>query len=247
MLTLTRAEVSRAAGNRVYWAVVAGTLLMLASGVYGVWSMNADAVAAGAESAQSVGRLMASQAFVTGLFAAIIGILVATRDFGSKLINRTVRIAPIESVIMAKGVVASLFGLVTGALGAVATLVYTSMALSSGGHALDLAENTAVFILRHSCHAGLAGMWGVFLGFVLRSAVLAIIVQIGYQVFLEDTVIKSFPSVGRWLPGGAEFGIVQDVSFAQHTSVSIGLATYVAWLALLAVAARAATLARKAR
>jgi hypothetical protein len=235
---LTRAELGRAATNRVYWGVAAAGVALVVVSVLMGSTQPVNGVGAGLTSAQQASQALAINAYAITLFTAIIGILIVTRDFGSRMMSRILRVAPGETpVLAAKAVTAAVFCRVVGLLAATATLAVVWWSLHRSGQTMDLGLSPVLFVLRHALNASLSGLWGVFLGFVLRSSTLAIVVQAVYVFLLESTLISSFPAIGRWLVGGAGSAIVDDPTVPSRFSLPQGLGLYLGWLIVLAVVA----------
>jgi ABC-type transport system involved in multi-copper enzyme maturation permease subunit len=234
--SLIQAEVLRELRNRVYWSVALGGIAMVAMSIILAAPDQIEALEAGLIDSATVTRTLAVNAFAITLFTSVIGILVVTRDFGSRMMSRVVRLTPSQApTFIAKAVAATVFCLIVGLLSAIAAVAAVWWTMRNTGYVMDLGMVPALFVIRHALHAVLSGLWGVFLGFLVRSSVVAITVQAAYLFVLEATIIKTVPSVGRWLIGGAGSAVVDDPTAPWRFGFPAGVGIYAAWVLALAV------------
>jgi hypothetical protein len=82
----------------------------------------------------------------------------------------------------------------------------------------------------------IAGAIGVAVGLIIRSQLWSVLALVVWMTMLEASIVHFFPSVGRWLPGGADAAIVSDATVHQRLPVAVGFAVLLAWAALIAAA-----------
>jgi hypothetical protein len=247
MRGLAKAETIRVLTRRSAWAVIAGGLAFVALGLVPMANEFKDSLASGSISVGQASGELAVSAYTMYLFGVFVGAMVATGDNRSKMSARIRRLAPLDGVILAKGIAAAGAGAIAGVLAAVTAILAAWLSLRNLGYGFELAGSPLVFVARHALHVALGGVWGVALGFLLRSTAVAILFQLAFQPLVENWVINSRPSIGRWLPGGAESAVVGDPTLAARLGFLAGLAVLVGWIATMLVTARTATHARLAR
>jgi hypothetical protein len=72
----------------------------------------------------------------------------------------------------------------------------------------------------------------VFVGSIVRAQVAALAGIVVWTTMVEAALLHLFPSVGRWLPGGAEAAVVADPSLPQRLSRPGGALLLLAWIAV---------------
>jgi hypothetical protein len=149
--------------------------------------------------------------------------------------------------MIAKAVVAAIFCFVVGVIAAVAVLFATEWVLRDSPMGMDLGSSIAVHVAKHALNAMLSGVWGVFLGFLLRIPLVAVLVQVVYAFLLEPAVAGAFPDARRFLIGGAGSAVVDDPTLPLRLDFFQGVAVYAAWIVLLAIIAYMANRSRKGK
>ncbi len=85
------------------------------------------------------------------------------------------------------------------------------------------------------------GLIGVAIGALVRNQIAAVVGVLVWMLAVEQIVISAFPTVGRWMPGGATSALLQ-----LGPTISLDgelLSSSVGWLILLGYTAAAVTLA----
>jgi len=174
-------------------------------------------------------------ASVSFLFAAIGGALRVTGELRSRSMGLTVLACPDRTpVLVAKSLVAAALG---GAYGLVAVATAAGIGFVELGPQFVLSSRIVGLGALVVAAGALAGPWGVMIGTLLRSSLLAGGALFIYTAMAEAAVIHYFPVVGRWLPGGALASLLTDPSVQHRLAPVAGLAVLVGWLAVAAAAA----------
>jgi hypothetical protein len=141
-------------------------------------------------------------------------------------------------VVVAKLLTVAVTGAVLSAVAFGLALAAAIPTLSAHGiH--HLAGDTAQMWLGAIVTGALFGALGVAIGAITRSTVVAIIATVVWVQFVEEAFLASvLPSVGRWLPTGANLSITHTSNDPHQLLVPVAAAaTLVAWTAVLAVGA----------
>jgi ABC-2 type transport system permease protein len=177
------------------------------------------------------------------LLFGVLGALVATNEYGSGLIRMTLAATPQRGLVLAAK--AALAGLAAFALAVVITLpaFLAGQAILSGAQAPHLSfgdHHVLLRLLGIVYYMTAAGLIGLFLGILVRSAAAAIISVFGLMLVLPLLADKITPNaVTRHTVPYLPFNL-GDEMLHQHTGLSPGAAVLglAAWvLALAAVAA----------
>jgi ABC-type transport system involved in multi-copper enzyme maturation permease subunit len=189
-------------------------------------------------STQSIHHIL-SLAALTSMVMLAVGIGAMAGEYRHGTVVPTFLVTPRrERVVLAKLATVVLIGAVLSAVAFGLALAGAIPALSAHGiH--HLAGDTAQMWLGAIVTGALFGALGVAIGAVTRSTVVAIIgtlvwVQLVEQAFLASVV----PSIGRWLPTGANLAITHT-SENPHDLLTpvLAVAVLLAWTAVLATGA----------
>ncbi len=176
------------------------------------------------------------------IIALVVGLLSVTTEFRHQTIGRTFQLVPSRTrVVVAKMLVGAVYGLVFFALGAVPLL---GVMLVSGQ---DLAFGTQAQAALWQGPVGLALMtvFGVALGALLRSQVVAVALALVHFFIIESLFVQFLPEVGRWLPFqalNALFTSEETAALAGDMAGPVlepltGLAVFLGYVAVAATAA----------
>jgi hypothetical protein len=179
--------------------------------------------------------------FAGTLFAMLFGAVLVTNEYRSGAIGRSVLHAPSRTVLLAvKLSTTTIAGLVFGIASAGGALVVAWLAFRAHDVSLVMDSRTWTISGAIVLVCVFAGPWGAAIGFLLRSQVLAIVVLMVWTTTAETLILKSFPSVGRFLPGGAQDAVLGDPTFPDRLAAPYGVLLLLAWGAAAALAAQQA-------
>lgn len=168
------------------------------------------------------------------LFAAALGVIVASGEFRHATATSTYLAIPNRArVLAAKAVAAALMGLLVGfASAAVATIIGLSFTTARG---YDILLSTAT-IARYAAGATIGGALlaaaGVGLGSLIRSQVGAIITVFVWGLVLEQTISGVWDTAERYLPYRAAASLA-----GNELSAGVTALPFIAAAALVAAAA----------
>jgi ABC-type transport system involved in multi-copper enzyme maturation permease subunit len=176
------------------------------------------------------------------VIALIVGLLSVTTEFRHETIGRTLQLTPSRTrVVVTKMMVGALYGVVFFALG----LVVVGAILLLSGTELDLGEAVVAALWQGPVGLALMAVFGVAVGALLRSQVVAVALMLIYVFIIESLVMQFLPDIGRWLPFQAlnalflseELTAGMGVDAAAPLAPMVGLAVFVAYFVVAATAA----------
>jgi ABC-2 type transport system permease protein len=139
---------------------------------------------------------------------------------------------------MASKAVASLVGgAAFGIAGAASAYGASAVVLRFHGEHLVFDGESLLIVLGVFAVCALAAPWGMLIGWIVRSQTGALGGIMAYTLIAESAIIALSPSVGRFLPGGAESSIFRDFASGETLGWPWGFVLFTGWIALAAVAA----------
>jgi hypothetical protein len=179
--------------------------------------------------------------FAGSLFAMLFGAILVTNEYRSGAIGRSVVHAPSRTALLSvKFGVSAIGGLLVGAASAGGALLVAWLAFRTHHVSLVMDGRTWTICGAIVLVCLFAGPWGAAFGFLLRSQVLAILSLVVWTALAETMILSNFPSVGRFLPGGAQDAVMGDPTFPQRLAAPYGVLLLLAWGAAAALAAQQA-------
>jgi hypothetical protein len=175
------------------------------------------------------------------VIALIVGLLSVTTEFRHETIGRTLQLTPSRTrVVVTKMVVGAGYGLVFFLLG----LVPIALLLLASGAELDLGAATTRALWQGPVGLVLMAVFGVAIGALLRSQVVAVALTLLYVFVVESLFVQFLPSVGRWLPLQAlnamfvpEEMLANQPGMMQPLDPTVGLVVFLVYCTLAAAAA----------
>jgi hypothetical protein len=235
---LVRAELARLRGRRSIIVLPAVGAVFVALSTAGNAPVQRDKVLAHSSTLGDASYFLIGMAFAMVLFSALSGALQITSELRCRSFGLMALVAPRRTPLLwAKAVVAGVAGMIQGAVGVVVAIVTARLSMGRYGMTIPLDGRTAGLAAGLVLLCGLAGVWGLCIGALVRAQVAALAGIVVWTTMVEAAVIHLFPAVGRWLPGGAEASVVADPSLPQRLGRPGGGALLVAWTLLAAAAA----------
>ena len=131
------------------------------------------------------------------IIALVVGLLSVTTEFRHQTIGRTFQLVPSRTrVVAVKMLVGAAYGVVFFVLGVVPLL---GVMLVSGRD-LEFGELTQAALWQGPVGLALMTVFGVALGALLRSQVVAVALALVHYFIVESLFVQFLPEVGRWLP-----------------------------------------------
>jgi hypothetical protein len=177
-------------------------------------------------------RTILGSGFTAALLATLLGALAVTNEFRHGTVHASVIVAGSRTRwAMSKFIVACPMGLLFTVLGQVTVLAVGLPVLAGRGVHPDVWSGDLLRMSVGTASLGfLAAAWGVGIGLCLRSQLPTIAGVVLYSTMAEAAFLQYVPSVGRFLPGGAQAAIGVDPTL-DHLGMAAGYLVFVAWVA----------------
>lgn len=176
------------------------------------------------------------------IIAMVVGLLSVTTEFRHQTIGRTFQLVPSRTrVVATKMLVGAVYGLVFFVLGVLPLFG----ALLVSGQELEFGELTRAALWQGPVGLALMSVFGVALGALLRSQVVAVALTLVHFFIVESLFVQFLPEVGRWLPFqalNALFTSEETTAMAGDMAPGaldplVGLSVFVAYVLVAAAAA----------
>jgi hypothetical protein len=140
----------------------------------------------------------------------VIGILIMTTEYRFMTVTSTFLVTPRRGrVVTAKMLAAAVVSALIGAVSVILSFALAAVILSFKTHA-DVPATTQLQIaggVLLSC--ALYGILGVSVGALITNQIAAVVVALVWTFVVEALLVALLPSIGRWLPAGANNAILQ--------------------------------------
>jgi ABC-type transport system involved in multi-copper enzyme maturation permease subunit len=238
MIALLRAELLKLRTTRTFVALTASALALSLLVVVLRTTLSSDF------GEQEVRDLFTGD--FTVLFILLLGVMGMAGEWRHKTITSSVLAAPVRARLVAAKVLSyAVAGAVVSLIVTVAMMAVALPLLAGQGEpTLGLADLADV-LWRNLAVAALLGSFGVCIGALVRSQVVAIVGLLVFSFVLEPAVLSLEPDVGRFGPtSGAPSGIqaldeLDDFGGVDLLAPGIALLVMIGWVALGSVAAAA--------
>jgi ABC-2 type transport system permease protein len=175
---------------------------------------------------------------LSGVFAALAGVLLVTSEFRFGTIRPTFLFTPQRSHVLAAKLVAGLFaGLVFGVVGEGIGFAVDYAILAGRGISIALSGGEVALLVLGTL--GASALWsaiGVGFGALVRNQVGAVIGLLAWGFVVDNLLFGLVPSVGRFTPTRAQDALIGLKADHLLSPVAGGL-VLVAWVAALALMA----------
>ena len=174
----------------------------------------------------------------------VVGVLVMTTEFRHATIGRTLQLTPSRTrVLGAKIIVGAIYGVVFFLVGL--AVIAVLLAVAGIGVELDIGAAVIDSLWQGPLGLALTAVFGVAIGALLRSQVVAITASLVYVMLVETLVNQFAPQVARWLPFQALNGLFlsdevmasMPEGMAQPLEPGIALAVFIGYVVVTAAAA----------
>jgi ABC-2 type transport system permease protein len=196
---LLAAEVRKLWTVRTTW-VLTGIGLLLVGLTTGTLVFSAMVVGPFDGSASQVAAAV-DQIGSNAIIVLVVALLAMTTEFRHGTIGRVLQLTPSRSVVLAAKLAV---GVVYALAFLLASLVVVAVVLLAGAASLDvsleLGGEVGRALWQGAVGLSLNAMFGVAVGALVRSQVVAITVLLVWLFVVENLVAALWPAVGRWMP-----------------------------------------------
>ncbi len=230
---LVRAERRRLFSTNGWMILILAAIFLPAVGTVGVGVTLGKAGGIALDNPGAVPQALAA-GFSAGLIAAIYGALTVTSEYRYRTISQSAFDAGTRwRWVAAKVPVIVVGGVALTAVGETTTIVLASIFLHRVGVTPDLWHGQLVQMAIGTALLGLPSvLWGAAVGLLVRSQIGAIAGLILYSMVAESAVLQFVPTVGKFLPGGAQAAIVNDPTLPYH-HLALGWLIFLSWIVVV--------------
>ena len=243
MTALVRAELLKLRSTRLSLVLLLATLGMVALTIaVSVPQEDARDVPLKLDDPRLLAVVVGESLGVPQVVVVLLGVLAATQEHRYGTVTSTFLVEPRRARVLVAKCLSSIIGSLAVAVASLAFSVVVTIGLirSRGG---DVTVGTLLWQVLGAGLLVLAlyGVMGVAVGALVRNQVVAVVAVLVWMLVVEYLLVPALPSVGRWLPLGATFALLQ-IGLTLDLSGSL-LAAPVAALVLTGYAVAAAALA----
>jgi len=225
------AELLKARSDKTVALLVGMATFLDVLSILGNGSKAAQRLARGATTATAVSHELVRLSFANLLFVTLFGAILVTSEYRNGAISRTVLLARNRiDIVVAKAGVSALVGFLFGLCGVVTSLAASALEMHRIGQRLVLDRESFIICLGILIVCVFSGPWGTFIGWIVRNQVVTVVGVLVWVLIAESAIINFAPSIGRFLPGGAQAAIYRDTATAQVLSMPIGIVLFAAWI-----------------
>jgi ABC-2 type transport system permease protein len=236
--SLFRAELFRASRSRSTWILPLVGVVFLGLSLLGNVSVEHTKLVQGHTTPADASYFLIGLAFIMLLFSALGGVLLVTSEYRSRTMGLSVLVSPSRTpILVAKAKVSALIGALYGILAVGEAFALSAVAMSGRGDSFVVNARTFWLAVAIVPIVAVAGPWGTFVGTVVRPQLAAVIGTIVYVTMGEAAVLHYFPSVGRWLLGGAQAAVLADPSVPDRLGRLAGSGLLIGWIIATAAVA----------
>jgi hypothetical protein len=175
----------------------------------------------------------------------VVALLSVTTEFRHGTIGRTLQITPSRTrMLLAKIVGGTLYAAGYLVIGLVAITALLLVGAMTEGVGLSIGRMTLTAVWYAFVGLGLTAWFGVAVGALLRSQVVALTATLVWMFVLEQAFLGLAPAVGRWLPFNALSAVFMSDEVAAGMAGGpdlldplVGLVTFLAYTIIAAVGA----------
>lgn len=141
----------------------------------------------------------------------VLGILSFTQEFRFGTATSTFLVTPARRRVLAgKALALAVAGFVFAAATMTLNVVLSAIVIDSRGGAIVWSGELVAVLAAAVAVMAIYGMIGVALGAIIRNQIAAVAGALVWLLALEGLLITLLPAIGRWLPGGATVGLLQE-------------------------------------
>ena len=141
----------------------------------------------------------------------VIGILSFTQEFRFGTASSTFLVEPDRRrVLVAKALALAVVGLVFAAATMTLDLALSAIVIHARGGTVTWSGGLVAVLAAAVGVMALYGPIGVALGALIRNQIAAVAGALVWLLAIEGFVITLLPAIGRWMPGGATAGLLQE-------------------------------------
>lgn len=135
------------------------------------------------------------------VFVLVIALMLVTTEFRHGTIGRTLQLTPSRTRVLAAKAFAGIgYSVVFFATSLVVVALFVWIRMATADVSLEFGDAVWTAVWQGLAGLALTAIFGVAIGALLRSQVVAITLSLVWVFILEQLINQFLPSVGRWLP-----------------------------------------------
>lgn len=237
MKSLVRSELIKLRSVRMpLWLLLTASGLVILLVLVTVPSGNSSGDGLSLHDSDLLARVVGVSAAGAWIVLVVLGILAFTQEFRFGTATSTFLTVPVRRrVLVAKALALAFTGLVFAAATVTLSVVLSAVIIDARGGTLAWSGQLVAVVAGAVAVMALYGPIGVAIGALIRNQIAAIVGALIWLLVVEGLLVTLLPSIGRWMPGGATAGLLQEGRAA--TTHGALLPAWAGGLVLLAYAA----------
>jgi hypothetical protein len=135
------------------------------------------------------------------VFVLVVALMLVTTEFRHGTIGRTLQLTPSRTrVLAAKGLAGAGYAVAFFASSLVVVALFVALRMAFADVSLEFGGAVWTAVWQGAAGLALTAIFGVAIGALIRSQVVAITLSLVWVFILEQLVNGFWPGVGRWLP-----------------------------------------------
>lgn len=161
-----------------------------------------------------------------------------SNDFGTRFSNRLLMLERSSFIFVTiKSLAAAVLSLIICAFSLVTIYFSTQLMMENKGINFLPQSSLLEWVIGNILVYMTAAIWGVAVAILFRSTFISIVVDFAYLAIIEESIVAIFPAVGKWLPCGAQYAMLQAPPELSGISDVLdmlpGLGVYVLYLLVI--------------
>lgn len=198
MRDLLAAELQKIRAGRVWWGLLVGGFALCILTSYGYVVDGRNSLPRNGSPATITSDVVRSFMMMF-LFTGVLGAIVVSREYGSRTIIRTTLLTGSKGrVFVAKTVATALTGAGFGLVAVIGAIAVPFLVMPPLGVTPTWSADATWTVVGVFACTVLAGLWGGFLGWIVRSPIGAVSAVIGLTLLIDPAVQRLVPSVAKF-------------------------------------------------
>lgn len=212
MRSLVRAELIKLRSVRMpLWLLLTASGLVILLVLVTVPSGESSGDALSLHDSDLLARVVGVSAAGGWIVLVVLGILAFTQEFRFGTATSTFLTTPIRRrVLLAKALALAVTGLAFAAATITLSVALSAVIIDARGGTLVWSGQFAAVVAGAIAVMTIYGPIGVALGALIRNQIAAIVGALIWLLVVEGLLVTLLPSIGRWMPGGATAGLLQE-------------------------------------
>ena len=206
---------------------------MVGTSVYESLETEILKIRTGVSSAPGLTEFLLSTVQLGVLYTGALGVVVLGRDFESKFTNRLFMLGNQLQVFIVKILVVVVLSAIIGLVCLGGAWIFVQVILQNTEFDFIPRYSLLEWGGRYFLVYVAASILGVIFAMLFRNVLVALCAYFIYNLLVETFLLSSFPKLGRYLPGGAQAAIIQDINFPERLSMLSGVGVYILWLLVM--------------